>query len=622
MEKPLIQFRDPLLQPIWEKVLGGDRLTFDDGVVLFKTNDFYALGHMAHYVQRMKNGDAVYFSVNQKIEPTNICVLSCKFCTFGVRKDDPRAYELTLESILAKLNDRIQEVHITGALHPDWQFNDYLQIVHEIRKRYPSIGIKAFTAVEIDYFQRKFKLSLDEVLLQLKEAGVQTLPGGGAEVFSDRVRKELFPQKIGADTWLAIHRRAHQLGLPSNATILYGHIETLEERVTHLLQIRKLQDETGGFLSFVPLSFQPNNTALKSIVHPPSALDDLKMIAVSRLLLDNVPHIKAYWVMSTEEVASVALTYGADDLEGTVGGERIAHDAGARTPLHLTKERILSLIRSAKKIPVERDVFYNPTAVHSENVVGKIPYLNSVPFFATFGQFPLLPVTPRRMGLLAEQKQILAGLFPLAEYLRLQKHLLPLPFCLSSRDQVKSVLLFSNDGWKQLEGKHIGVTDATATSVLLLKILLQKKYGVTAHFHRLNPVVNNYEQYDAVLLIGDQAFKHLKSGLDGFELVFDLAREWYEWKRLPFVFALWAIQSSAPEEQRISLEKELQRSLEHGEKSYRDLCKYHAKQLKISEIECVEYLEGFNFYLGQRERTSIYEFERLIHDVAPIEQWG
>ncbi|MCX7984766.1 MAG: aminofutalosine synthase MqnE [Bacteroidetes bacterium] len=621
MEKPLIRFRDKRLQLIWEKVSTAERLTFDDGHTLFQTNDFYALGKMARYVQMVKNGDAVYFSLNQKIEPTNICVLTCKFCNFGVTKYHPRAYELTIDAILKMLNEQVREVHITGALHPEWSFEHYVHIIRAIREHFPRIGIKAFTAVEIWYFHKKFNLSIEEVLKRLQEAGVQALPGGGAEVFSERIHNELFPQKLGAKEWLSIHRTAHLQGLPSNATILYGHIETIEERVNHLLQIRSLQDETGGFLSFIPLAFQPGTTKIKPYAYPTSALDDLKMIAVSRLLLDNVPHIKAYWVMSTEEVASAALNYGADDLEGTVGGERIAHDAGARTPTKLSINRILSLIRDAGKIPVERDIMYNPIAIHSPNVIGKIPYLNSVPFFTKFtsSSFKLLPLIPKQMGILAEKKQLLAGLFPLIEYLRLKSMLLPLPYCLSSRDQVKSVLLFSNEGWKQLEGKKIGVTDATVTSVMLLKVLLRVKYNVNAHIERLPPMMSSYTHYDAVLLIGDQALKHKKDALGYFELIFDLAHEWYEWKRLPFVFALWAIQASATEEEKSALLNTLNESIDYGERNFAKLCGYHAKQLKISEIECIEYLEGFNFRMGQRELASIQEFERCISELITIE---
>lgn len=622
MEHTMILFRDSSLLPIWEKIQQGERLSFDDGMTLFRTSDFLSVGRMAHYVQKKKNGDAVYFVVNQKIEPTNICVLSCKFCDFAVRQADPAAYEMTIEEILAKLSGEIQEVHITGGLHPEWGWEHYLEMIRSIRIHYPSIGIKAFTAVEIDYFHRKFKMPVEEILRQLKNAGLQTMPGGGAEVFSERVRKELFHQKINADRWLEIHRSAHKLGIPSNATLLYGHIETYEERVQHFLKLRELQDETGGFLSFIPLAFQPGSTGIKPANKFTSAIDDLKLIAISRLMLDNIPHIKAYWVMSTEEVASAALNFGADDLDGTVGGERIAHDAGAQSPAQLTKDRLLTIIREAGKIPVERDVYYTPLNVYAEHVVGKIPYLNSVPFFEHMEQsyFKILPITPRQMGLLAEKRQILAGLFSLADFLRMKSHLTPLPFCIATRDQVKSVMLFSSEGWSDLAGKIIGITDATATSILLLKILLRKKYGIRATLKRMNPVVNNYSSYNAVLLIGDQALQCKKNGLEGFELVYDLATEWYEWKRLPFVFAVWAIQSSASPKEKEDFFALLSNALERGEENLGAVGARHAKQLKISELECIEYLEGFNFRIGERERLAVHEFEKLVEELQHIEQ--
>ena len=287
---------------------------------------------------------------------------------------------------------------------------------------------------------------------------------------------------------------AHKLGIASNATILYGHIETIEERLEHLLKLRELQDETGGFLSFIPLAFQPGDTGIKPRNQFTSAIDDLKMIAVSRLMLDNFPHIKAYWVMLTEEVASVALNFGADDMDGTVGGERIAHDAGAISPSTMAKDQIIKIIRDAGKIPVERDIYYNPIKLYSDNVVGKIPYINSVPFYENIErrQFKILPVTPRRMGVLSAIGMLDAGLFSLVDFFQQQDRLEPLDYCIATRDQVKSVLLFSNHGWQDLRGKTIGITDDTATSVMLLKVLLEKRYGVQALFKRMNAGVNDY----------------------------------------------------------------------------------------------------------------------------------
>jgi aminodeoxyfutalosine synthase len=612
-----IHFRDTDLLPIWGKVERGERLTLEDGLTLFRTNDVISLGKMAHVVQRERSGDAVYFVLNQKIEPTNICVLACKFCDFATKPGRPKAYEMTIHDILGKLTPEIHEVHITGGLHPDWEWEYYLDMLREIKRHFPNVDIKAFTAVEIDFFHKKFKLSIEEVLRQLKAAGLRTMPGGGAEVFSERVRKRLFGSKIGAKTWLDIHKAAHRLGIPTNSTILYGHIETQQERVEHLIRLREVQDETRGFLTFIPLAFQPGETGIKPTNRFTSAIDDLKMIAVSRLMLDNFPHIKAYWVMLTEEVASVALNFGADDLDGTVGGEKIAHDAGAITPMELTKEKIIKIIRDAGKIPVERDVYYNPLNLYASNVVGKIPYLNSVPFYHHFEkrQFKMLPVTPRRMGVLARNNQLDAGLFSLADYLNQKDTLVQLPYCIATRDQVKSVMLFSNHGWRELAGKTIGIVDDTATSVRLLQVLLEKKYGVKAEFRRMHTGVNSYDECDAVLMIGDEAMRHQKTGLQSFELVYDLAAEWYQWQNLPFVFAVWAVRKSLTDEKREELSMLIQTSLQKGELDLERISVAHAKRIGWSSGEAMEYLEGFNYHLGEREREAIGIFEGLLTSI-------
>ncbi len=610
-----IHFRDTSLIPIWQKVLRSERLTLEDGLTLYKTYDLLSLGKMAHYVQQQKSGDAVYFVLNQKIEHTNVCVLSCKFCDFATKKGRPDAYEMTTQEILDKLTPHIHEVHITGGMPADWPWERYLDIVRSIHEKYPHVDVKAFTAVEIDFFHKKFKMSIEEVLRQLQAAGLRTMPGGGAEIFSERVRKLLFPQKIGAKGWFEVHKTAHRLGIPTNSTMLYGHIETLEERLMHMIKLREVQDETGGFLTFIPLAFQPGDTGIKPKYQFTSAIDDLKTIAISRLMLDNFPHIKAYWVMLTEEVAAMALNFGADDMDGTVGGEKIAHDAGAVTPMQLAKDQIIRIIKDAGKIPVERDVYYNPLNVYTGNVIGKIPYLNSVPFYAHLEKsagFRILPIAPRRMGLLSRKGQIDAGLFSLMDYFEQEDALEPMGWCIATRDQVKSVMLFSNDGWRDLDGKTIGITDDTATSVKLLSVLLVKKYGVHARFKRLHSGVNDYSQYDAVLLIGDEALRRNKAGLDGFELVFDLAKEWYEWQKLPFVFAVWAMKKSLPETRKIELKEMIASALAKGEEDFVAVGGLQGKSLGLTNEETQEYLEGFNYRLGEREKQAMETFRRLI----------
>lgn len=346
-----------ILDKIWKKAENNERLTREEGIALFHSPELLELGKIASFIKERKTGNRVTYVVNRQINPTNICVLSCRFCDFATKKNRANAYEMTVEEILSKCSEELKEVHLVGGLHPEWKFEDYLRIVELIHEKFPQIQIKAYTAVEIDFFAKREKCSHKEILLRLKEAGLVCLPGGGAEVFSERVRKALFPFKIGSHRWLEIHRTAHELGLRSNSTLLYGHIETVEERVEHMLKLRELQDETGGFLSFIPLAYQPGKTQV--VKRQASAIDDLKTIAISRILLDNFDHIKSYWVTMGEETASIALQFGADDLDGTIGEEKIMHAAEASSPVRMAKERLEFLIRSAGREPAERDALYN-----------------------------------------------------------------------------------------------------------------------------------------------------------------------------------------------------------------------------------------------------------------------
>lgn len=356
-------FTDRDLLPIWEKVQANKRLSFEEGLRLFETRDFIAVGRMADYVKRQRHGENVYFVTNVHVNPTNVCVLTCDFCDFA-KKDihTPGAYEMSMEDVLGLIDGEISEVHIVGGHHPTWPFEHYEEMLRTIHERFPTTNIKAFTAAEIDYFWRRWKIPPEEALTRLKAVGLQSMPGGGAEVFSDRMHKLIYPGKANPQRWLEIHKLAHTMGIPSNATLLYGHIETYEERVQHLLMLRELQDETGGFLTFIPLEYQVGDTHL--VQRHASPMDDLKSISVARLLLDNFPHIKAYWVMIGEETASISLNFGADDMDGTIGEERIAHAAKAASPLGLARERMVRLIRDAGKVPVERNALYEVVKVY------------------------------------------------------------------------------------------------------------------------------------------------------------------------------------------------------------------------------------------------------------------
>jgi aminodeoxyfutalosine synthase len=357
-----LQISDSRLEPIAAKVLAGERLSADDGLALFESHDLLALGWLANHVREKRHGDICYFNVNRHINPTNVCVAHCKLCAFGRSPDAPGAYTFALEEIFQRAAQGVAEgateFHIVGGLHPDLPFDYYLDLIRGLKQRFSHVHLKAFTAVEVHYYSRLAKISLREVLVRMKEAGVDSLPGGGAEIFHPRVRRIICAHKVSGQMWLQIARTAHELGMRSNATMLYGHVETNEERVDHLLRLRELQDKTHGFQTFIPLAFHPANTPLAHLPGP-TGLDDLKTIAVSRLLLDNFDHIKAYWIMLTPRIAQVALRFGADDLDGTVVEEKIYHDAGATTPEYMSRGELERLIRAAGRVPVERDTLYN-----------------------------------------------------------------------------------------------------------------------------------------------------------------------------------------------------------------------------------------------------------------------
>jgi aminodeoxyfutalosine synthase len=354
---------DQRLEPIAEKVLAGERLSMDDGIALYRSPDLLAVGWLANYVREKRHGNVTYFNVNRHINPTNVCVAHCKLCAFGRDPDAPGAYTFALEEIYQRAEQGAREgateFHIVGGLHPDLTFDHYLEMVRGLKQRCPSVHIKAFTMVEVHYFARIAKLSIEDTLRKMKEAGVDSCPGGGAEIFHPRVRKIICDHKTSGQMWLSTAKKAHEAGLRSNATMLYGHVETEEERVDHLIKLRELQDETHGFVAFIPLAFHPENTALSHIPKP-SGYADLRNIAVARLLLDNFDHIKAYWIMLSPSIAQIALRFGANDLDGTVVEEKIYHDAGARTSEFTPRAELERLIRAAGRTPVERDTLYRP----------------------------------------------------------------------------------------------------------------------------------------------------------------------------------------------------------------------------------------------------------------------
>ncbi|MCA1927408.1 MAG: aminofutalosine synthase MqnE [Calditerrivibrio sp.] len=328
--------------------------------------DLISLGRRAFEIKKSYFGEKVYYVKNIHLNYTNICVNGCKFCAFSKNEGDADAYEYSIRDVidyLGKSDIKFNEVHIVGGLHPGFKFHYYLDLVSEIKRNFPDVAVKAFSAVEIDYFTKISGYSVEKVLNSLKNAGLDMMPGGGAEIFAHDVRNQICPEKISAERWLEIVEIAHLNGIKTNATILYGHLESREDIIDHLIKLRNLQEKTKGFNAFIPLSFHPENTFL-SHLKPSTGVEDLKIIAISRIILDNIPHIKAYWVMLGEKISQIALNFGADDLDGTIVKERITHSAGAKSKEGLTEDELIYMIRSANFLPVERDAFYNEIKVH------------------------------------------------------------------------------------------------------------------------------------------------------------------------------------------------------------------------------------------------------------------
>jgi aminodeoxyfutalosine synthase len=362
------RLRDPLLRPIAEKVVGGERLNLEDGLTLYATADLLGLGMLADYANARRNGDRVFFAANQHINPTNVCILrnTCTFCSFARMPKEDGAYTRSLEEVFHEAEQApgmpTREFHIVGGLHPKLRLSYYTDMIRGLKARHPTVHVKALTAVEIAHLARIEKTSEREVLIAMKEAGLTSLPGGGAEVFSTAVRATIAERKLTGDEWIRVHRVAHELGIPSNCTMLYGHVETAADRIEHLGTLRRLQDDTAGFLTYIPLAYHPDHNELGQemgrVGTATTGYEDLKNIAVGRLFLDNIPHVKTHWPMVTPFLSQIALSFGCDDVEGTVVYERIYHEAGAHTAMHMPYMELVRLIRGAGRRPVERDSLY------------------------------------------------------------------------------------------------------------------------------------------------------------------------------------------------------------------------------------------------------------------------
>ena len=353
------------LRALAAKVQTGERLSADDALLCFTTPHVLHLGRLANAVRRELHGNTAYFNVNRHINPTNVCVYTydCKFCSFAALKGEDHAWEMSHEEVWSQAEKQggndVSEFHIVGGLHPDLSLDWYLEMMRGLKERFPHVHLKAFTAIEIGWFAKQEKLSIEDVLNRLREAGLGSLPGGGAEIFHTEVREIICDGKLDAEEWLEVHRTAHRLGIPSNCTMLYGHVEKPEHKVDHLMRLRDLQDGTGGFNAFIPLAYHPENNYMGLQYHT-TGTDDLRHIATARLVLDNIPHIKAYWIMITPKLAQVALSFGADDIDGTVVEETIYHMAGSETHDYLSRSELERIVTEAGYIPVERDTLYNP----------------------------------------------------------------------------------------------------------------------------------------------------------------------------------------------------------------------------------------------------------------------
>jgi aminodeoxyfutalosine synthase len=365
--------RDKALHRVADAVLEGRRLSLEDGLVLYRTRDVPGLMRLADIVRRRKVGDKAYFVHSLRLSQTNICYVGCTFCGFQRKFGEDGVWDYDLPQVWEYV-DRfwhpdLTEIHISSGHHPKRQWDYYLDLVRGLTERYPGAQVKAWTAAEIHHFTKITRPRLDyrEVLSQLMAAGLVAMPGGGAEIFAERVRKKIARAKVTSDDWLKVHRTAHELGLPTNATMLYGHIETLEERLDHMLRLRELQDETGGFLSFIPLAFQPDNNQLAAELgtRHTTGIDDLRNLAVARLMLDNFSHVKGYWIMITPELTQVALSAGISDIDGTIKDEKIAHASGAVTEKGMTEDELVRLVRTAGRVPVRRDALYNELHVYA-----------------------------------------------------------------------------------------------------------------------------------------------------------------------------------------------------------------------------------------------------------------
>ncbi len=654
-----MRIRDPSLEPIAGKVVDGERLLASDAVVLFQTHDLLGLGELAEHVNAKRNGDRVYFASNQHINPTNVCILTktCTFCSFARRPTEDGAYTRTLEEVWAEAEIAtevpVREFHIVGGLHPKLKLAYYTELIKGLKERHAHVHIKALTAVEIAHLARIERITSVDVLEALLKAGLDTIPGGGAEVFGPAIRASIAGRKLAADEWIRIHREAHQLGVRSNCTMLYGHVETVEDRVQHLERLRDLQDETGGFLTYIPLAYHPDHNELgRELGREGTAttgFDDLKNIAVGRLFLDNIDHVKTHWPMVTPLLSQVALNFGCDDLEGTVVYERIYHEAGAQTPMALSYQEIVRLIRGAGKRPEERDSLYNTVrsfpadeamaggqtlgAESSEATaavavarpkikLGRISYINCFPVYGAIDRglvncpADLITGSPAELSDLLAAGELDVSVISAVEYSKNASlyHLLP-DLAISCDGPVRSVVLYSKTPVGALDDATILVSQSSRTSVLLLDLLCLDVWHIKPNLIEaraepadLSELVNLPHQ--AVLVIGDAALLLADNPLYNYR--YDLGAEWKSWTGLPFVFAVWAARRDVPEAAARTVHSALLKARSWGLDNLGELAASASAASGVHVTMCREYLSGLDYALSYAHIEGLTSFFRRL----------
>ena len=601
--------RTSTLEPIREKIEAGERLDFEDGLALLETDDLLGLGDLADRARRLRGGtDEVYFVQNLYLNQTNVCRVKCKFCAFAATQKQEHAYtistqELVEDAVRQRELTGFTEIHMVNGENPHVDFEFYVDAVRSLKQALPDVHLKMYTASEIHHMTVLSGLTHEEVLRELKAAGLGSLPGGGAEVFADRVRKLVAPGKEHPDFWFRTHDAAHRLGIPTHCTMLYGHVETYEERVDHFLRLRAQQDETGGFLAFIPLAFHPENTVFerRGWRHTTGS-DDLKMLAVSRLLLDNIANIKAYWIMMGMPLAAVALHFGANDVQGTVVREQIFHAAG-RGHRDGAEDRGARSLRPRRR-PHPRAARHPLSGAPPMVRLGRISYVNMAPVFHRLNaEVDEVQGVPTELnGLLLDGQLDLAPISSI-EYARHASSLRILPrMCVSSEGAVDSIQLVSKIPFASI--RSIAVTPESATSVVLSKVLLPNAVQVPLE-----------EEADAKLLIGDAA---LKSAFEDPTPHYDLGRLWLERTGLPMVFAVWA----APEpvaEGVAELEHSLVASVRLARAEPDVLAFEASERYGYPAGYLARYFEKLRYSFGPRERAGLYTFLEMARDVGELE---